>query len=391
MSGSRNTSAMSLSLAVERGANLTGRMPALDVSQRIAAVQRAITGGPASKQVDAVLITNLLNIRWCCGFSGSAGRLVIPARGRATLLTDSRYAERAAEETTLAQATVRVRVQNMTGQQDTLVRLLRGKRVGLESSHVSWEELRSYRRVLEASAVVALRDVVERLRRSKDAYEVARLARAGAIADLAFQECVPLLADGCREIDFARAFSEAIVSRGAEGDSFTSIIASGPNGSRPHHATGERRVRNGDLVICDLGALVDGYHSDMTRTVAVGSVTRERRRHLGVVIAAQAAGRDLVAVGTPVKQIDDACRRVINEAGWGEFFNHGTGHGFGLQIHEAPWVNGGSVEVLALGETCTVEPGVYLPGKVGVRIEDSMILTESGAVSITRTPYEVEV
>lgn len=380
-----------LAAAMKAGFDPARRLPTLDASRRIPAVQEALVGIEKGSRVDALVVSDLVNIRWCCGFTGSSARLVIPVRGRATLLTDSRYAERAAEETQRAGASVRVAVKGAVGQRKELTRLLRDRRVGLEGGNVTWDALRAYRRDLEAAAIVAVSGVVEAQRRSKDAYEVSRLARAGAIADAAFLECLPLFGASCTELEFARAFTDAIMTRGAEGDSFASIIASGPNASRPHHDTGSRRVRPGDLVICDLGALVDGYHSDMTRTVQVGAVRADSRRVLDVVLEAQAAGSALVGAGRPVREVDAACRRVIGKAGWAKYFNHGTGHGVGLVIHEAPWVNGSSADVLAVGETCTVEPGVYLPGKVGARIEDCFVITDSGAISITRTPYDLQV
>jgi len=197
-----------------------------------------------------------------------------------------------------------------------------------------------------------------------------------------------LLEERPTEASFARALDDE-VRRGADDLSFATIVASGPNGSRPHHDPTDRVVVEGDLVVIDFGALIDGYHSDMTRTFAVGgpdALDPEQRRMLSVVREAQAAGVATVAPGVPAKAIDEACRAVIGEAGWGDAFVHGTGHGVGLDIHEAPSVNGTADATLAPGHVVTVEPGVYLPGHGGVRIEDTVVVTPKGHHALTRAP-----
>src|SRR3546814_134128 len=188
---------------------------------------------------------------------------------------------------------------------------------------------------------------------------------------------------------FARALDAEMRRLGADDISFETIVASGPNGSRPHHTPGPRVVERGDLVVIDFGALVDGYHSDMTRTVAVGGLAaldHEQRRMLDVVTASQAAGVAAVRAGAAVSVVDEACRAVIAEAGWADAFVHGTGHGVGLDIHESPRVSGTSTASLADGHIVTVEPGVYLPGIGGVRVEDTVVVTSTGCRRLTRAP-----
>ena len=175
---------------------------------------------------------------------------------------------------------------------------------------------------------------------------------------------------------------------GAADVSFETIVAAGPNGARPHHRPGPRVVEDGDLVVVDFGALVDGYHSDMTRTVAVGEVGAERARMLEVVLAAQQAGVEAVAAGVDAVDVDRACRAVIDDAGWGDAFLHSTGHGVGLDIHEEPRVSARSTATLVAGHVVTVEPGVYLTGLGGVRIEDTVLVTEGGCDRLTLAPKD---
>ncbi|MFP5487266.1 MAG: M24 family metallopeptidase, partial [Acidimicrobiia bacterium] len=205
----------------------------------------------------------------------------------------------------------------------------------------------------------------------------------------ALASVLPELETGPTELAFAAALEAEMRAGGADDISFDTIVASGPNGSRPHHQPGPRRIEPGDLVVVDFGALVDGYHSDMTRTIPVGGVGAlddTQRRMLEVVTAAQAAGVAAVAAGAPVAGVDAACRAVIDDAGWGEAFVHGTGHGVGLDIHEAPGVNGTSTASLAAGQVVTVEPGVYLPGHGGVRVEDTVVVTSDGCHPLTCAP-----
>ncbi|MEO7427815.1 MAG: M24 family metallopeptidase, partial [Acidimicrobiales bacterium] len=227
------------------------------------------------------------------------------------------------------------------------------------------------------------------LRAVKDSGEVARIEAACAIADDALAAVLPLLEDGPTEAAFALALDGEMRRRGADDVSFATIVAAGPNGSRPHHEPGSRPIERGELVVIDFGALVDGYHSDMTRTVAVGGVDgldATQRRMVEVVTAAQAAGVAAVRAGDPSKVVDAACRAVIEEAGWGDAFVHGTGHGVGLDIHEAPGVSSGSDATLAAGHVVTVEPGVYLPGHGGVRVEDTVVVTIDGCRTLTCAP-----
>jgi Xaa-Pro aminopeptidase len=223
----------------------------------------------------------------------------------------------------------------------------------------------------------------------KDDGEVARIEAACAIADAALERVSPRLDDGPTEAAFALELDTEMRRLGADDISFETIVASGPNGSRPHHQPSDRVIERGDLVVLDFGALVDGYHSDMTRTIPVGgadALTDEQRRMVEVVRAAQAAGVAAVAPGVGTGVVDHACREVIAEAGWADLYVHGTGHGVGLDIHEDPRVATSVDTPLVPGHVVTVEPGVYRPGHGGVRIEDTVVVTAEGRRALTHAP-----
>jgi Xaa-Pro aminopeptidase len=366
-----------------------GRLPAMDVRGRLPRLQAALAA--ADEPAAALLVTHLTNIRYLTGFTGSAGLLLVPAEGEPLLVTDGRYAEQSVEEVERSGAQAEIRIgRTVTAQRDVLRARADGlATVALEADHVSWADQRRYAREwFSAAELVAAEGLVEELRLVKDAGEIARIEAACGVADAALATVAPLLEDRPTEAGFARALDDE-VRAGADDLSFETIVASGPNGSRPHHDPTNRTIEAGDLVVIDFGALIDGYHSDMTRTFAVGgpgALSDEQRRMVAVVAEAQAAGVAAVAPGTPTKRIDEACREVIAAAGWGDAFVHGTGHGVGLDIHEAPSVSGSADATLAPGHVVTVEPGVYLPGHGGVRIEDTVVVTPDGHHALTRAP-----
>ena len=379
--------------AVALGHDMNAVLPSIDTAARLLAVQSsAFAGGGAP---DALLITDLVNVRYLTGFTGSSGRLLV-SPSAAVFVSDGRYAEQAADELATSNCSAHIEIRRTVEDQKALLSELMMSlgvtRLGLEATHVSWAAAEDYRSLLgeiDRSELVATKDVVESLRRTKDAAELARLARASAIADAALLRVISLLAERPTEMAFARALESAMVDLGSHGPSFDTIIASGSNASRPHHDPSDRVIELGDEVICDFGATIDGYHSDMTRTVYVGEPAMKQKRHFGVVRASQSAGVAAVRPGATGIDIDRACRDVIVNAGWGDFFVHGTGHGSGLQIHETPWAGQTSTSVLQTADILTVEPGVYLPGEGGVRIEDSLVVCDDGPVFLTRAPYDL--
>ena len=241
-------------------------------------------------------------------------------------------------------------------------------------------------RAIEAAATVEVRDatdVIAQQRMSKDADELAAMRAAVQAAEAGLREAINFMRPGVTERDVAEVWERAMRAAGSEATSFTTIVAGGPNSANPHHTTSDRPLQPGDLVILDGGARVGGYVSDITRTVAIGEPSDEARRIYDLVLRANRAGIAAVQPGASGAAIDAAAREVIEAAGYGEYFIHRTGHGIGIEIHEPPYVHSNSTDPLPLGATFTVEPGVYVPGVGGVRIEDDVALTEQGAEVLT--------
>ena len=360
-------------------------MIAMDVAARLPRLRERM--GEAG--CDALLVTHLTNIRYLTGFTGSAGLLLVLPDG-ALFVTDGRYRDQSAEQ--LASNGVQARIEISATEQDAkLADAARGlARLGLESTHVTWAAKRKYAaKVFDGAEVVATEGLVEQLRIVKDDGEIARIEAACRIADDALASVLPRLKEEPTEQDFGLELDFTMRRLGAAGPSFETIVASGPNGAKPHARPGDRRIREGDLVVLDFGALLDGYHSDMTRTVSIGEPSETQRRMNEVVRASQAAGVAAVRPGVTGADVDKVCRDVIAEAGWADAFLHGTGHGVGLDIHEDPRVSTTATATLEPGHVVTVEPGVYLPEHGGVRIEDTVVVTADGCRPLTSTPKEL--
>jgi Xaa-Pro aminopeptidase len=336
------------------------------------------------------LVTKLANIRYLTGFTGSAAMLLVTGDD-ALFVTDGRYRTQSAEQLAAAGVDAKIEIGATAAAQRVILRdaLTGHARLGLEEHSVTWAEQRELAGVFDGIELVPAGTPVEDLRRVKDAGEVDRIRTACAIADDAFVSLLPRLGDGITERDFAIALEFAMRERGASGNSFDPIIASGPNGAMPHARPGDRVIGRNELVVCDFGCIVDGYCSDMTRTVSVGDPGPEARHLYEVVLESQRAGRAAVAADTPCAAIDKASRDVIVDAGWGDAFSHSTGHGVGLEIHEAPRVASSARDTLLVSDVVTVEPGVYLPGVGGVRIEDTVVVTADAATALTLTPKEL--
>jgi Xaa-Pro aminopeptidase len=359
-------------------------LPTMDVAGRVPRLREAL----ADAGCDGLLVTNLTNVRYLTGFTGSAALLLVTP-DELVFVTDGRYRDQAALELGAGGVPAAIAVGRTSDEQrDHLQRPAKALRtIGLEAEDVTWAQQQRFADDWFPHAdLVATGGVVEQLRQVKDAGEVARLEAACGIADDALATVRHRLTEGPTESEFALELEWEMRRAGAEAPSFDTIVASGPNGARPHHRAGTRRIEEGDLVVIDFGALVDGYHSDMTRTVMVGEPSATQARMYEVVQASQAAGVAAVRAGVTVKDVDEACRAVIREAGWEDLFIHGTGHGVGLDIHEAPRVSFSADATLADGHVVTVEPGVYLAEHGGVRIEDTVVVTPEGSRTLTRAP-----
>ena len=324
-------------------------------------------------EAEAFLITSQANVRYLTGFSGSNGQLIVTADG-GIFLTDGRYVEQSRHEVP------DIRRSFYSGSFSPAFRTacqeLGAGRVAFESGHLT------YQAYLDLSgtgvSLVPASGEVERLRLVKDEEERKCLDAAQAIADEAFEAITALLAEGMTERQAALALDVELQRRDADGLSFDTILAFGENAAEPHHRPTDRPLRRGDLVKMDFGCVVKGYHSDMTRTVALGEPPASMKDVYEVVRRAQEAGVQAVRPGVSGDEADRAARSVIEEAGLGEGFRHGLGHGVGLEIHEGPSLRRGGNDRLPEGTVVTVEPGVYLEGVGGVRIEDMVEVTALG-------------
>lgn len=362
-------------------------LPPMDVAGRAGRLRDRL----ADAGVDSLLVTRLPNVRYLTGFSGSAATLLVTADDL-LVITDGRYETQVGEQLAAAGVDARVEIGlTQAAQTELLTTAVAGlERLGLEAHGVTWAEQRGYAASFTCE-LVPTESLVEDLRLVKDAGEVARIRAACAIADDALAEVLPTLRDSPSEADVGVALEHEMRRRGATAMSFDPIVAAGPNAAKPHARPSDRPIAASELVVLDFGCVVDGYCSDMTRTVSVGDPGAEARRLWDLVAASQQAGRDAVRAGVACADVDRASRAVIEDAGLGAAFVHGTGHGVGLEIHEAPRVARTAPGTLAAGTVVTVEPGVYLPGVGGVRIEDTVVVTEDGAVPLTEFPKELAV
>jgi Xaa-Pro aminopeptidase len=337
-----------------------------------------------------LLVTDPVSVRYLSGFTGSNGQLLLtadPAGDR--LVTDERYTARAAAEA----PDLEVLLTRDPAQVGIDAAAQAGERLAVEADHLRWSEGEAVRRRARRHdvSVAATTGLVATLREVKDDAEVARLTLACAITEQALEWlAAEVVAVGRTERALALALERRFVDTGADGVAFPSIVASGPNAAVPHHEPSDRPLALGDLLTVDCGALVDGYHADHTRTFGLGHLDDELVAIHALVVRAQAAGRAAVVAGAIAWDVDATARAVIEEAGYGEAFVHGTGHGVGLEIHEAPAVGQDGPATLRPGTTLTVEPGVYLPGRGGVRIEDILLVAADGpARPLTDTPREL--
>jgi Xaa-Pro aminopeptidase len=339
----------------------------------------------AERELDRLLVTDLTNVRYLTGFGGTNGAVVC-GPGVRLFFTDFRYTERAVTEVEGWEAIT------VTG--DWLARIaaaLEG-RVGFEDDQMSVRALSKLEGKLPDGAVaVPAGGTVEGLRRVKDGEELAAIAAASELADAVWAWTTERGMSGRTEAEVALAAENHMRELGAE-PSFPTIVATGPNGALPHAEPGEREIAPGDLVVFDMGAKLDGYCSDGTRTYAIGAESAlpdESRSVYETVLAAQAAALAAIRPGVRGEDVDAAARQVIDAAGHGERFGHGLGHGVGLEVHEGPRLSLRSDDVLAVDEVVTVEPGIYLPGQVGVRIEDLVVVAEDGYDNLSSLPKKL--
>lgn len=343
----------------------------------------------ASQSLDAILITDEVNVRYLCGFTGDSSALLITPHD-ALILSDRRYEEQIAQQCSHLQAVIRGPERRMIDLIASCAADYNVQHLGLEDHAVSWQLLQIIEKRLEGRELVATSGWVGQLRSIKDASEIVTIRRAIEIAQRAYLLLVASLRSGMTEIEAAYQLERAIRDFGGEGVGFSSIIASGPTAALPHYHPHPRAIDGGQPLLIDWGAKYQGYTSDLTRTLALGSVTPEFAEVYSVVLQAQIAAIAAIRPGARLCDVDAAARNVIEEAGFGDAFGHGLGHGIGLQVHESPRMASIEEGVLQSNMIVTVEPGIYLPNRFGVRIEDDVLVTETGNEVLSSLPKGLE-
>lgn len=329
----------------------------------------------ADLEVDALLVSKLANVRYLTGFTGSSAMALVGSAG-SVFFTDGRYAEQSRHEVP--------DLDRVASMEDLAVAILEHarrlgvQRLGFERHAVTVAQFERWQERFDGFRLTGVGEEVERLRWSKDPEELAELRAAQEATDGAFEDILEVLVVGITERQAAAQLELAMARHGADAPSFDVIVAFGEHAAEPHHRPCHRALGEGDIIKMDFGAQVDGYHTDMTRTVAFGEPVAELRKVHDVVVAAQQAGIDALRPGVRAADVDHASRSVIEDAGYGNRFTHGLGHGVGLEIHEGPSLRRDGDDIVPAGAVVTVEPGVYLPGLGGVRIEDAVEVGEEG-------------
>jgi Xaa-Pro aminopeptidase len=336
--------------------------------------------------MDALVVSLRPNTRYLTGFTGSHAIVVVTA-SESWFLTDSRYSTQSAREVKVFR-----RIITRDDGWKTIARrkLTRGcRRVGFESESVTYAQYASLRDTLPRVTLVPSRGIVEELAITKDPSELESVTRAVAITDEVFREILPFIRPGVRELDIAAEISYRHRRHGAEGDAFEPLVSGGERAAVPHARATGRELRAGELVTLDFGCVVDGYCADLTRTVGIGRIGRQQRAQYATVLAAQRAALEVACAGMLASELDAVARSRIEAEGYGRYFTHALGHGLGLRIHERPGISSLSGERLRIGSVITIEPGIYIPGQAGVRIEDDIVLTSSGCSVLTAAPKEL--
>lgn len=340
------------------------------------------------EELDGAMITSEENRRYFTEFPSTAGVLIV-SRGGNVFLTDSRYVEAAGKK--IKCCPVR-ETKNLKTELPALMREFNIRRIGIEAQRVTVSDYAKYKDMLggvEVSADGAVDRAITSLRMIKSADEIALMKSAQEIAERAFTHILDFIKPGVTEREVSLELDYFMLRSGAEALSFETIAVSGVNSSMPHGVPSDKKIENGDFVTMDYGAVCGGYHSDMTRTVAVGNVSAEQKKVYDTVLKAQLAALEAMRPGVRCADADRAARDVIAAAGYGEFFGHGTGHGVGIEIHEEPRVSPTAADILEAGNVVTDEPGIYIPGRFGVRIEDMVLITENGFENLTKAPKEL--
>ena len=338
----------------------------------------------AAAGYDGFLVTGRSNCRYLSGFTGSNGYLLVTSSDL-VLFTDFRYVEQAKSECPHVSVT---RIRDGYRSLSETIAQFSLRSVAFEPDHITFGEHKSIYESLSGDvSFTPASQIVEELRGKKDEFEIEILSEAVRIADLAMAEATSCLGEGVREYEVADVIERALKDAGASGTAFDTIVASGPNSALPHHKAGARVISEGDSVVIDMGALYQGYRSDLTRTYSVGDFDRSKYDEIyGIVLEAQMAAEAAASPGMLAMELDSVARDIIGGYGYGSFFGHGLGHGVGIDVHESPMVVPSSGDRIFPGSVFTIEPGIYIPGWGGVRIEDVLVMGDLSAQVLTLSP-----
>jgi Xaa-Pro aminopeptidase len=336
-----------------------------------------------AKKLDALVVTNLPHVRYVSGYSGSNGLCVL-TQEKQIFVTDGRYIAQSKEE---VKNFKRIIVKNRLIDGILESGILKPKwRVGFESSFVSVEESNNYKKVFPKIKFIPTSSLVENIMRTKDEDEIQLIRDSVALTDLVFEKLLTIIKPGMTELDVAAEIVYLHRKEGAEADAFEPIVASGERGALPHAKPSKKKLCEGELVTIDMGGKLNGYHSDLTRTIALGKIKPEAQKIYDIVHTAQSLALEAVRSGMTTKELDAVARNYIKKNGYGKYFSHSLGHGLGLQIHEAPLVSWRSNEVIQVRNVITIEPGIYKIGIGGVRIEDDVVVRPIGCEILTKAP-----
>lgn len=342
----------------------------------------------AERRLDAFVVMDRYNTRYLTGFTGTSSLLVL-TRNHTYFITDSRYVERARQEL----RGLRILRQPLRNPERWLSRFFQTRHlstIGFEET-ISYKEYLRLRRVVKPARLRESAAILTQLRIKKDATELRHIKTSARIAEQALQWLLKRICPGTTEQELALGLRRRLEHLGSDGEAFPPIIASGAHAAWPHAETSRRKIRRGDPVIIDLGAVSQGYCSDLTRTVFVQSASRSQEKLYRIVREAQSRAIEAIRPGVAAREIDAIARRFIESHGYGKYFGHGLGHGVGLSVHEPPTLNPQSRDVLEPGMVVTVEPGIYIPGKGGIRIEDLVLVTKTGYQLLTHPPRDLTV
>lgn len=340
----------------------------------------------SNKKLDGIYVTNITNVRYLTGFTGSAGSILIVGEQQ-HFFTDGRYIEQSKEQVKNSKIHIVGSSHYLAIEKEKLIK--NDMIIGYESDYVSVSLFNAFKQTLKKVQWEETSEIIEELAAVKDSLEIDSLKTAIEITDIVFDKIIPELKTGAKEKDIAARISYLFKINGAEGDSYDPIIASGYLGALPHARPSEKEFEKGDFVVMDFGALYNGYHADMTRTIVIGESTEKHIEIYNIVLESQLAGIDAAKAGVTGASLDAVCRKVIIEAGYGDKFIHSTGHGIGLEVHTHPRISSLNTKPLLENYVVTIEPGIYIAGWGGVRIEDDCWIRKDECIPLNRSTKEL--